>query len=99
MTHGNKEIGQTGRIVAFLTRPEIDFIDSLSKDALFSTGRKLSRTDIIRAMVDAIKIKQINANGVFSKTDLEKRLLELMKAALPKTAIELQKKRLLNEDI
>jgi hypothetical protein len=70
-----------GRIVAFLTREEIDFIDKLSKDALFSTGHRLSRTDIIRAFVDAIKTKNINAEGVNSKAGLEKRLLIIMRLA------------------
>ena len=46
-----------GRIVAFLTRTEIDFIDKLAKDAMFSTGHKLSRTDIISALVDTVMDK------------------------------------------
>jgi hypothetical protein len=78
-----KQDEQTGRIVAFLTRQEIDFIDSLAKDALFSTGHKLSRTDIIRAMIDCIRVNNIDAKGVSSKSDLERRLLRLMSIVLP----------------
>ena len=85
--------GKRGRIVAFLTRDEIDFIDKLSKDALFSTGRKLSRTDIIRAFVDAVKVQDISAEGIHSKTELEEKLLHLMKTALPHAAEELKRER------
>ena len=80
-----------GRIVAFLTRDEIDFIDKLAKDALFSTGHKLTRTEIIGALIDAVKIKNISAEGVHSKSELEKRLLLLMKATLPQTGSDLKK--------
>ena len=72
----------TGRVVALLTREEIDFIDRLSKDALFSTGHKLSRTDVIRAFIDVVKINDLDGNGVHSKLELEKRLLSIMKVPL-----------------
>jgi RNA-binding protein YlmH len=75
MTRPNKEDEKAGRIVAFLTRDEIDYIDSLAKDALFSTGHKLSRTDIIRAMIDAIRVRPVNGNGVCSKSQLEQKLI------------------------
>ncbi len=89
---------EKGRIVAFLTRDEIDFIYKLSKDALFSTGRRLSRTEIIRAFIDALKRKNINAEGVHSRSELEHRLLLLMKAALTQTAYELKRQRYENEN-
>jgi len=83
----------TSRVVALLTRDEIDFIDRLSKDALFSTGRKLSRTDIIRALIDVVKINDINGDGVHSKSDLEKKLLSVMKIPLTGSLYKLKKKR------
>ena len=84
---------EKGRIVAFLTRGEIDFIDKLSKDALFSTGHRLSRTEIIRAFIDALKRKDINAEGVHSRSELEHRLLLLMKATLIQTSREIKSQR------
>lgn len=84
---------EMSRIVAFLTRDEIDFLDKLAKDALFSTGHKLSRTDIVRALIDAIKIKDINADGVHSKSELEHRLLSMMKMSLPQTLYDLKKEK------
>ena len=89
-----------GRIVAFLTREEIDFIDKIAKDALFSTGHKLSRTEIIRAFIDAVKIKDVSGDGVHSKDDLERRLLAIMNMTLPHTLSKLkEKKRHLDENI
>ena len=85
--------GNTGRVVALLTRDEIDFIDRLSKDALFSTGHKLSRTDVIRALIDVIKINDFNGNGVHSKLELEKKLLSVMKVPLPESMHKLKRKR------
>jgi len=38
------------RLIAMISRDEMDFIDKLGKDALFSTGRKLSRTEVIAAL-------------------------------------------------
>ena len=82
-----------GRVVAFLTREEIDFIDKLSKDALFSTGHKLTRTDIIRALIDAIKIRDIDVRGVHSKSELERKLLLLMSMTLPQSLYNLKKEK------
>lgn len=90
-TNGNRR--KMGRIVAFLTREEIDFLDKLAKDALFSTGHKLSRTDIVRAFVDAVKVKEINADGIHSKAELEQRLLLIMKMSLPQALYNLKKEK------
>ena len=87
-----------GRIVAFLTRDEIDFIDKLAKDALFSTGHKLSRTDIIRAIIDAIKVKDISGEGIHSKSELENRLLAIMRMTLPQAFHELKERKGKNEE-
>ncbi len=83
----------TGRVVALLTRDEIDFIDRLSKDALFSTGHKLSRTDIIRAFIDVVKTNDINGDDVHSKSDLEKKLLSVMKIPVTGPLHKLKMKR------
>ncbi len=83
MDKQNPQDKSKGRVVALLTREEIDFIDRISKDALFSTGHKLSRTDVIRALIDAVKLKEINGEGVHSKAELEKKLSCLMKVSLP----------------
>ncbi len=68
-----KELKQ--KVVAFLNREEIDFLDKLGKDAWFSTGAKLSRTQIIEALVNLMMEMGVKANGVNSKEELKKHIL------------------------
>ena len=51
------------RVVSFLNRKEIDFLDKVGKDALFSTGLKLSRAKLIAWLVDFMKELNINADA------------------------------------
>ena len=69
------------RVVTFLNRREMDFLDKLGKDALFSTGLKLSRAKLIAWLVDFMKELRINGQGLKSEKDLESRI----KRALGKT--------------
>ena len=74
-----KANGKKVRTVAFLTREELDFVDKLSKDARFSTGHKLSYSDILRALINAFKNTNIDSKGVKSSKELEQRLTEMIK--------------------
>jgi len=84
-----KNAKQVGRVVAFLTREQIDFIDKIGKDALFSTGKKLSRTEIIQAMVETMRKLDISGTGIHSIDELEKRMLDLAKKSLVDMAINM----------
>lgn len=66
------------RVVTFLNRGEIDFLDKLGKDALFSTGLKLSRAKIISWLVDFMQ--KLNIDGIYIKSekDLESKILEVL---------------------
>ena len=66
----------THRVIALLNREQVDFLDKLGKDALFSTGAKLSRTKIIYAMVNALRSLGITGNGVRSKEELEQKIVK-----------------------
>ncbi|MBU0709135.1 MAG: hypothetical protein KKC42_01690 [Candidatus Omnitrophica bacterium] len=66
--------GKNQRVVTFLNREEVDFLDKLGKDALFSTGIKLSRTKLIAWLVDFMKELDINGKGIKSLKDLEDRI-------------------------
>ena len=70
------------RVVTFLDRNEVDFLDKLGKDALFSTGFKLSRTKLIAWMVDFAKSLKINGTGIRSESDLEKKVIEGLEKTL-----------------
>jgi hypothetical protein len=72
----NEEKNQ--RVVTFLNRQEVDFLDKMGKDALFSTGLKLSRAKLIAWLVDFMKELDINGEGIKSLDDLEKKITEVM---------------------
>lgn len=67
------------RVVTFLNRDEVDFLDKLGKDALFSTGTKLSRARLIAWLVDFMKGLGINGDNITSEDDLERRVLEMVR--------------------
>lgn len=64
------------RVVTFLNREEVDFLDKLGKDALFSTGLKLSRAKLIAWLVNFIKTLNINGEDIKSERDFENRVLK-----------------------
>ena len=64
------------RVIASLNREQVDFLDKIGKDALFSSGVKLSRTRILSAMVNVLKRCQLTGEGVRSPEQLEQRVLE-----------------------
>lgn len=39
------------KIVSFVDREELDFLDKISKDAYFSTGKKISRNQLLREII------------------------------------------------
>lgn len=60
----------THRVITMLDRKEIDFLDKLGKDSLFSTGHKLTYNDVLRGLIDfAMEIgvsgEKINSSDAF----------------------------------
>lgn len=43
------------KIVSFVSRDELDFLDKISKDIYFSTGRKIPRSQVIREVIQLAK--------------------------------------------
>ena len=81
MIKTDKQI-MTHRVITMLGRSEVDFLDKLGKDALFTTGHKLSYNDILRGLIDfAMEIK-ISGEKIDSAEDLKKLLLNQMHKAL-----------------
>lgn len=78
------------RVVTFLNREEVDFLDKLGKDALFSTGLKLSRAKLIAWLVDFIKRLNINGEDIKSEKDFENRVLEILGQINPHLPRELK---------
>ena len=66
------------RVVTFLNRDEVDFLDRLGKDALFSTGLKLSRAKLIEWLIGFIKKLDINGDNIKTDSDLETKIMEVL---------------------
>jgi len=77
------------RVIAFLNREEVDYLDKIGKDAFFTKGTKLSRIKIIRAMIEAIRKLQIDGVNIKTEEDLKN---EILKRAAGFAAGELSEK-------
>ena len=66
------------RVVTFLNRDEVDFLDMLGKDALYSSGAKVSRAKLISWLVDMAKGLGIKGENLKSEQDLWERIKEAM---------------------
>ena len=71
---------QVHRVVTFLDRSQVDFLDKMGKDALFSTGVKFPRTRVISALIDLLRKMNISGEGLRTDQDLEQRLLQKLAA-------------------
>jgi len=59
-----------------LGRKEMDFLDKLGKDALFSTGHKLSYNDILQGLIDFAMEAGLSGENINSASSWKERLLE-----------------------
>lgn len=66
------------RVIASLNREQLDFLDKIGKDALFSAGVKLSRTEILSAMVNILKRLPLSGDGLHSAQQFEERVLRII---------------------
>lgn len=66
------------RVIASLNREQVDFLDRIGKDAQFSTGIKLSRTQILSAMVNVLKRLELSGKNIKTATQLEQQIAEAM---------------------
>jgi len=64
------------RVIALLGREQIDYLDKLGKDALFSAGHKLSRTKIISYFVDFAKEIGFTGKNVRTEEEFIKKIKE-----------------------
>jgi len=64
----------THRVITMLDRPEMDFLDKLGKDALFTTGHKLSYNEILRTLIDFAMETGISGENIDSAEKLKQKL-------------------------
>ncbi|MBL7084976.1 MAG: hypothetical protein ISS43_02570 [Candidatus Omnitrophica bacterium] len=87
----NNPNGNAHRVITFLTREELDFLDKIGKDALFSAGSKLSRSKIISAIVNVVRKLGIDGRGLSSKKELEEKIAKAMKDTTNKSGKKAEK--------
>ena len=66
------------RVIAALNREQVDYLDRLGKDAQFSSGIKLSRTQVLAAMVNALKRLNLTGEGISTAEQFEQRIVDAM---------------------
>ena len=66
------------RVIAALNREQVDYLDKIGKDAQFSSVIKLSRTQILAAMVNALKRLNLTGEGVTTAEQFEQRIVNAM---------------------
>ncbi len=76
--HHNANQRHAHRVIASLNREQVDYLDQLGKDAQFSSGIKLSRTQILAAMVNALKRLNLTGDGVTTAEQFEQRIVDAM---------------------
>ncbi|OGF48578.1 MAG: hypothetical protein A2231_11335 [Candidatus Firestonebacteria bacterium RIFOXYA2_FULL_40_8] len=67
------------RISTFLTQDELEYLDKLSSKAKFTGGFKLSRAEILRSLVKAMKELKVDVSKVKSEDQLKERILKAVK--------------------
>jgi hypothetical protein len=69
----------THRVVTFLTREQVDFLDKLEKDMMFSTGKSVPRSQIIQDLAELLGRTGMDAFGVHSNEELMRKMLEALR--------------------
>jgi hypothetical protein len=81
----NNEKNIKHRVITMLDRTELDFLDKLGKDALFSTGHKLSYNEILRGLIDFSREIGLSGQNVNSERALKEKLFEQIRQGLEKS--------------
>jgi len=78
----------THRVVTFLSREELEFLDKLEKDIMFSSGTYISRSKIIEDIVALLSRTSMDATGIKDNDELERKMMEAIAASFCKKTKE-----------
>lgn len=78
------ETPMTHRVITMLDRQEMEFMDKLGKDSLFSTGHKLSYNEILRGLIDVAMETGVSGEKVNSLETFKQRLLQQIRQIMQK---------------
>ncbi|MBI5873941.1 MAG: PilZ domain-containing protein [Candidatus Omnitrophica bacterium] len=87
------------RVITMLNRQQVDFLDKIGKDALFSTGRKFSHNEILQALVDFAFENGFDGENVRSANDFKEKSEELMKKKASEESAERRKFPRISQDL
>ena len=82
----------THRVITMLDRKEMDFLDKLGKDALFSTGHKLSYNEVLKGLIDVAMEAGISGERIDSFEALKEKLKENIQDYLRKLDLKKEDK-------
>lgn len=77
---------KAGRVVVNLTREELEFIDNIGRDALYTTGKRLTNNRIIRAFISVMREIKLKGDGLYNAEELKNRILVKLKIKKNKRA-------------
>lgn len=72
------EMSNAHRVIASLNREQVDYLDKIGKDAQFTSGIKLSRTQILAAMVNVLRSLNLSGDGIATTGQFEQRIFASM---------------------
>ena len=72
------------RVVTMLDRNEIDFLDKVGKDSLFTTGHKMTYNDILKGFVEIAMEFGLNGDDVDSAQALKAKMLQHISGTIKK---------------
>ena len=68
----------THRVITMVDRRELEFLDKLGKDALFSTSHKLSYNEILRGLLEFAMSLELDGKNISSAQALKEKILQLL---------------------
>jgi hypothetical protein len=81
----NQRHEEKARLIAMISRDEMEFLDRISKDCQFTTGHKLTRQDIVSAILDVVAALPITGRDIKTKEELKAHIEKLIQDKLSKT--------------
>ena len=76
--HNSSHNSHAHRVIASLNREQVDYLDKIGKDAQFSSGIKLTRTQILAAMVNVLQRLNLTGEGLTTADQFEQRIMDAM---------------------
>ena len=68
----NQEKKHDYRVVTFLKRDDLDYLDELEKDIYFSSGIHIPRARLVEEIIEAFKEKKVTDKQAIEKELLQK---------------------------